>query len=124
VAEEWAVQARGTSQVIHSTMLGEAKGLGSGVAQLRAQTRYQEIAMLTHFLFTTLGAKPNRYQTTHPQGVEDRAHLVVGYLHPLLQEPLVNDGAFQRASRAFPLLADDLAYLLGQFSNAVSVISH
>ena len=80
--------------------------------------------MLTHFLFTTLGAKPNRYQTTHPQGVEDRAHLVVGYLHPLLQEPLVNDGAFQRASHAFPLLADDLAYLLSQFSNAVSVISH
>ena len=105
-------------------MLGEAKGLGSGVAQLRAQTRYQEIAMLTHFLFTTLGAKPNRYQTTHPQGVEDRAHLVVGYLHPLLQEPLVNDGALQGASRAFPLLADDLAYLLGQLSSAVSVISH
>ena len=42
--------------------------------------------MLTHFLLTTLGAKPNRYQTTHPQGVENRAHLVVGDLHPLLQE--------------------------------------
>ncbi len=81
--------------------------------------------MLTHFLLTTLGAKPNRYQTTHSQGVEDRAHLVVGDLHPLLQEPSVDDGALQRASRAFfPLLADDLAYLLGQLWSAVSVISH
>ena len=80
--------------------------------------------MLTHFLLTTLGAKPNRYQTTHPQGVENRAHLVVGDLHPLLQEPLVDDGALQRASRVFPLLADNLAYPLGQLSSAVSVISH
>ncbi len=80
--------------------------------------------MLTHFLLITLGAKQNRYQTTHPQGVEDRAHLVVGDLHPLLQEPLVDDGALQGASRAFPLLADDLAHLLGQLSSAVSVSSH
>ena len=81
--------------------------------------------MLTHFLLTTLGAKPNRYQTTHPQGVENRAHLVVGDLHPLLQEPLVDEGALQGASRAFfPLLADDLAYLLGLLSSALSVISH
>ncbi len=97
--------------------LGEAKGLGSGVAQLGAQTRYQEVAMLTHFLLTTLGAKPNRYQATHPQGVENSAHLVVGDLHPLLQEPLVEEGALQRASsfsQAFPLLTDDLAHLLGQ----------
>src|SRR3712207_5872709 len=81
--------------------------------------------MLAHFLLTTLGAQPNRYQSTHPQGVEDRAHLVVGYLHPLLQEPSVDEGALQRASRAFfPLLADDLAHLLGQLSSAVSVSSH
>ena len=78
--------------------------------------------MLTDFLFA-LRAKQNRYQIAHPEGVENRAHLVVGNLHSLLQEPLVDDGTLQRASRPFPLLANDLAYLLGQFLAAVS-ISH
>ena len=78
--------------------------------------------MLTDFLFA-LGTKQNRYQTTYPEGVENRAHLVVGNLHSLLQEPLVDDGTLQRASRPCPLRANDLAYLLGQFSAAVS-ISH
>ena len=74
--------------------------------------------MLTHFLLA-LGAKPNRYQAAHPEGVENRAHLVVGDLHSLLQEPLVDEGTLQGASRAFfPLLADELAYLLGQYFRA------
>ncbi len=72
--------------------------------------------MLTDFLLA-LGAKQNRYQGAHPEGVENRAHLVVGDPHPLLQEPLVDEGALQRASsssQAFPLLTDDLAHLIGQ----------
>ena len=78
--------------------------------------------MLTDFLLA-LGAKRGRYQTTYPEGVENRTHLVAGDFHPLLQEPLVDYGALQRACRVFPLLADDLTYLLGQFSNVVC-ISH
>ena len=50
--------------------------------------------------------------------------MIVGDLHSLLDEPLVDDGALQGASRSFPLLAEDRAYLLGQFSTAVSIISH
>ncbi len=71
--------------------------------------------MLTDFLLA-LGAKQNRYQGTHLEGVENRAHLVVGDLHSLLQEPLVDESALQRASssQAFPLLTDDLAHLIGQ----------
>ncbi len=71
--------------------------------------------MLADF-FLTLGAKQNRSQGAHSEGVENSAHLVVGDLHPLLQEPSVEEGALQRASssQAFPLLADDLAHLISQ----------
>jgi hypothetical protein len=41
----------------------------------------------------------------------------------LLQEPLIDYGAVKRAFRALPLLADEQAYLLGQFSSVVA-ISH
>jgi hypothetical protein len=41
--------------------------------------------------------------------------LVARYFYPLLQEPLIDYGALERVPRALPLLADDLAYPLGQF---------
>ena len=80
--------------------------------------RYQEVAVLTDLLLA-LGAKRSRYQTPYLEGVENRAHLVGRDLYSLVQEPLIDHGAVKRASRALPLLADDLAYLLGQFSSVV-----
>jgi hypothetical protein len=85
--------------------------------------RYQEVAMLTD-LVLALGAKRSRYQTPYLEGVENRAHLVARNLYSLLQEPFIDYGAVKRASRALPLLADDLAYLLGQFSSVVWGSSH
>ena len=70
--------------------------------------------MLTHLLLT-LGARRSRYYTPYLEGVENRAHLVARDLYPLLQEPLIDYGALERASRALPLRTNDLAYLLGQF---------
>jgi hypothetical protein len=54
------------------------------------------------------------------EGVENRAHLVARDLYSLLQKPLIDYGAVKRASRALPLLADEQAYLLSQFSSVVS----
>ncbi len=85
--------------------------------------RYQEVAMFTDLLLA-LGAKRSRYQTPYLEGVENRAHLVVRDFYSLLQEPLIDYCAVKRASRALPLLADDLAYLLGQFSSVVWGSSH
>ena len=70
-----------------------------------------------------LGTRRSRYQTPYLEGVENRTHLVAREFYPLLQEPFIDYGALERAPRALPLLADDLAHLLGQFSSVVS-ISH
>jgi hypothetical protein len=86
--------------------------------------RYQEVAVLTDLL-VALGAKRSRYQAPYLEGgVENRAHLVAGDLYSVLQETSIDYGAVKRASRALPLLADDLAYLLGQFSSVVWGSSH
>ena len=83
-----------------------------------AHTTYQDISVLAGLLLPLL-AGSERYQPPHYEGVEDCAHLVIGHLHSLLQEPLVDEGTLQRASHAFfPLLADELAYLLGQYFRA------
>ena len=79
--------------------------------------------MLTDFLLA-LAPRQNRYQSAHPEGVENRAHLVARDLYSLLQEPLIYYGAVKRASRDLPLLADDLAYLVGQFLSVVCISSH
>jgi hypothetical protein len=94
------------------------KGASGGVAECRMHARYQEVSVLTDLLLA-LGAKRSRYQTPYLEGVENRAHLVARDLYSLLQEPLIDHGAVKRAPRALPLLADNLAYLLGQFSSVV-----
>jgi hypothetical protein len=97
---------------------------GGGVAQVRMHALYQEVPVLTDLLLLALGAKRSRYQTPYLEGVENRAHLVGRDLYFLLQEPLIDYGAVKRASLALPLLADDLAYLLGEFSSVVWGSSH
>ncbi len=94
------------------------KGASGGVAQFGMHARYQEVAVLTD-LALALGAKRSRYQTPYLEGVDDRAHLVARDLYSLPQEPLMDHGAVKRAFRDLPLFADDLAYLLGQFSSVV-----
>ena len=81
--------------------------------------RYLEVPVLADLLLLALGAKRSRYQAPYLEGVENRAHLVGRDLYPLLQEPFIDYGAVKRASLALPLLADDLAYFLGQFSSVV-----
>src|SRR3712207_5367766 len=92
-----------------------SRGLLAGglVAQIRAHTNYQDISVLAGLLLSLL-ARSESYQPPHYKSVEDRAHLVVGHLHPLCQETLIDNGALQGARCSLPLLADDIAYLLSQ----------
>ena len=60
-----------------------------------------------------LGARWKPLLDPYLEGVENRAHLVARDFYSLLQEPLIDYGALERASRTLPLLADGLAYPLG-----------